>query len=221
MSRNLRNKANDPPAVKAPSKTLQSDVSSDDDDYGGVDLVSDSDDDEPDVIEAEEQAFIEAEEDNAFSIDDNASQPQDVETDFADFEFEVDPLFEDGDLFNMAVGNNSNFDEAIDWQAAENVADSTRRVRFDLSDDDDSSSTGGDIFPDLFVDQDDLDPTFRRSIENDRDNDDNPSDGSQTCWDFQADENAVRAQGGDVADEDDDDDDDSSSSPYASGYDCG
>lgn len=178
-----------------------------DDDYAGVDLISDSEEDEPDVEVAEEQAIIESEEDD----NDNAVlQPDndDDQSSWAGFDLDDEPTFRGGDpLFNEQISRTSTpnmYAEATAWEAT-----TGRRVRFDLSDSD-SSDTEVNAFPDIFLDQNSLDPQFRRTIENDynNDNDDPPSD-EGSYWDFRGDEVDVTETVGD---------DDSEDSTGSSGY---
>lgn len=96
-----------------------------------------------------------------------------------------------------------------------------RRVRFqdevDVSDGNTSDSDQeNDFFPDLFVQQDHLDPTFRAMIENDHDLYMDDDSDAASCWDFEADEMRLL----DMDDDDDDDDSDSDSSAGSSGYEC-
>ncbi len=186
MSRNLRHKQSPPLlAKKSTKKPLASDHSSDDD-YAGVDLISDTEEDEPDVEVAEEQAIIESEEDEN---DDNVLQPDndDDQSSWAGFDLDDEPTFGTGDpLFDEHISRTSTpnmYAEATAWEAT-----SSRRVRFDLSDSD-SSDTEANIFPDIFLDQSSLDPQFRQTIENDynNDNDDPPSD-EGSYWDFRGDD---------------------------------
>lgn len=172
------------PAKKSIKKPLTSDNSSDDD-YAGVDLISDAEEDEPDVEVAEEQAIIESEEDD----NDDVLQPDndDDQSSWAGFDLEDEPTFGGGNpLFDERISRTSTpnmYAEATAWEAT-----SSRRVRFDLSDSD-SSDTEVNIFPDIFLDQNSLDPQFRQTIENDynNDNDDPPSD-EGSYWDFRGDE---------------------------------
>jgi hypothetical protein len=140
MSRNLRHKQSPPVlAKKSIQKPLASDHSSDDD-YAGVDLISDTEEDEPDVEVAEEQAIIESEEDDN---DDNVLQPDNDEdqSSWAGFDLDDEPTFGGGDpLFDEQITRTSTpnmYAEATAWEVT-----NSRRVRFDLSDSDSSSSEG-------------------------------------------------------------------------------
>jgi hypothetical protein len=212
MSRNLRHKQSQPvQAKKSIKKPLTSDNSSDDD-YAGVDLISDSEEDEPDVEEAEEQAIIESEEDD--DNDDAVLQPDndDDQSSWAGFDLDDVPTFggdgADDPLFDDHISRTSTpnmYAEATAWEAS-----SARRVRFDLSDSD-SSDTEVNLFPDIFLDQNSLDPQFRQTIEND--NDELPSD-EGSYWDFRGDEAEVAENA--AADEDEDSDGSTGSSGYES-----
>lgn len=210
MSRNLRHKQSPPvQAQKSIKQPLSSDNSSDDD-YAGVDLISASEEDEPDVEVAEELAIIESEEG-----DDNDAvlQPynDDDQSSWVGFDLDDEPTFGGSDpLFHDHITRTSTpnlYTEATAWEAS-----SARRVRFDLSDSD-SSDTETNIFPDIFLDQNSLDPHFRQTIENDynNDNDDPPSD-EGSYWDFRGDEAEV------AADAEVDEDEDSNESTGSSGY---
>jgi len=212
MSRNLRHKQSPPVlAPKLIKKPLASDNSSDDD-YAGVDLISDNEEDEPDVEVAEEQAIIESEEDD----DDDAVLQPDIDDDqssWAGFDLDDEPTFRGADrLFDEHISCTSTpnmYAETTAWEAT-----SIRRVRFDLSDSD-SSDTEVNIFPDIFLDQNSLDPQFRQTIENDHnnDNDDPPSDGG-SYWDFRGDE--VDVTENPDAEEDENSDGSTGSSGYES-----
>ena len=210
MSRNLRHKQSPPIlAKKSIKKALASDNSSDDD-YAGVDLISDTEEDEPDVEVAEEQAIIESEEDDN---DDAVLQPDndDDQSSWAGFDLDNEPTFGSGDpLFDEQISRTSTpnmYAEATAWEVTR-----SRRVRFDLSDSD-SSGTEVNVFPDIFLDQNSLDPQFRQTIENDynNDNDDPPSD-EGSYWDFRGDEVDV-TENADV-----EEDEDSQGSTGSSGY---
>jgi hypothetical protein len=207
MSRNLRRKQTPPVFVKKSIKKPLASYNLSDDDYAGVDLISDSEEDEPDVEVAEEQAIIESEEDD----NDNAVlQPDndDDQSSWAGFDLDEEPTFRGGDpLFNEQISRTSTpnmYAEATAWEAT-----TSRRVRFDLSDSD-SSDTEVNAFPDIFLDQNSLDPQFRRTIENDYNNDnDDPLSDEGSYWDFRGDEVDVTETVGD---------DDSEDSTGSSGY---
>jgi hypothetical protein len=213
MSRNLRHKQSPPVLAKKSIKRPIAGDNSSDDDYAGVDLISDTEEDEPDVEVAEEQAIIESEEDNN---DDAVLQPDndDDQSSWAGFDLDDEPTFGGGDPhFDEQTSRTSTpnmYAEATAWEATSN-----RRVRFDLSDSD-SSDTEVNIFPDIFLDQNSLDPQFRQTIENDHnnDNDDPPSD-EGSYWDFRGDEIHVM-ESAEV--EKDEEDEESDGSTGSSGY---
>jgi hypothetical protein len=187
-----------------------------------VDLISDSEEDEPDVEEVEEQAIIESAED--FDDDDSLSTPRpSIEDDGSSWDgFGADsgqdvlgdePFFDD----HMARMHAPDYDtEATVWASTNIQSDDDpgpRRVRFNLSDS--SSSTASDddddLYPDLFMDQDSLAPSFRRRIENDED-EQNPSSEDGSYWDFDGDKLNQPEE-----DEESDDGESTGSSGYESG----
>jgi hypothetical protein len=211
MSRNLKYKPSKPvPARKTAPKPSASSTSSDDDDYAELDELTDSDDEEPDVELAEEQAIIASEaagsdyEEDADdeSNDEDAPQPEDDDDNAESFNGFPDDTPTPNDFFNEQLPPHI-----------------PRRVRFNIDIDEVSHSSGSDNdssdygFPDLMA-EDELDPTFRQSIQND---DDGNDDGSDTFWDW---ENATAnydIEGGDVGLSNISSDEDSSSSGYGSG----
>lgn len=201
MSRNVRPKAPTTP-VKASKKRRGSDSSSsldlsdEEGGYSGVDAITDSEDeDEDDVLAAEEEKILVSE----WRTTASHSSPRPVESDEeGDDEDEAEEDEEDDD-----EDNDDDADESTSWEgfmsdsnqdaaaepAAKNtgsVSDTTveRRVRFDVPDSDgDTTDTddGVGFFPDIFVDQNSLDPSFRREIEQD-DPDDSSNSGG--FWDI-------------------------------------
>ena len=186
---------------------------SDEDDYDAVDLISDSDEEEPEVEELEEKMIIDSEEENEVVVQSPllTMGPPSVSSggwegfDLDDGVFLSDvPFFDEQisrsypNFFNeVAIYNAAtSFDGPDDSQAVEEVpatSTTTRRVRFEeeVQRYSDSTSTDGsdeeeDGFPDLFMQQDRLDPGFRLMIENDHDEDDGHSltDGENSYWDL-------------------------------------
>ncbi|KAI9790933.1 MAG: hypothetical protein M1833_001732 [Piccolia ochrophora] len=171
--------------------------SSSDDDYKGVELISESEEDEPSVEQAEEQIIIDSEEDTElagvlapptigwgdFDLDDDPLPADITMTD--EHDAHTNPYFaSEIEIFNAASAFNRDPSEA---------ASESKRVRFtdDLIISGSTSSSHSeedeDVFPDLFMQQDQLDPHFRSIIENDQDADDGASmstDGEGSCWDF-------------------------------------
>jgi hypothetical protein len=208
-------------ASKKTPKRARTILTSDDDDYSGVDLISDTEEDEPDVEVAEEQAIIESEEDEDSHASPQPEQEDDDASDWGGFELEDDPgLFFDEQMARTNAPDM--YSSATGWIAGQNSGDESptetaRRVRFDLSDSDTAVSDIEDnIFPDIFLDQNSLDPGFRRSIENDRDNDnDDPPSEDGSYWDFRGDEQETPAN------TDMDEGNQSESSYGSSGYESG
>lgn len=218
MSRNFREKPLTSVGKKSVKRSRNSFVS-DDDDYSGVDLISDSEGDEPDVEVAEEQAIIESEEED----DDYASpqlQADDDKSSWGGLDmFDDNPdLFFGEQIVRPAIPDI--FTVPTGWMTEagsddESQPETARRVRFDLSDTDTAVSEIEDnIFPDIFLEQGSLDPGFRRTIENDqnKDNDDPPSDDG-SYWDFRGDDVEIVEE-----DHDCDEDKQSESSCGSSGY---
>lgn len=200
-----------------------------DDDYDAVDMISNSDEEEKSLRKAEEKLMAddddEDEEQNAaLARRLSLSSQNSNQVDSAYLEFNDDYLLGD-DPFSQGLLNADQLVELPHFYRDDtpppraeheaNVATQQRRVRFeeraDMSDETDSDADS-DFFPDLFIQQDHLDPRFRRLIEKDDDNelyqDDSSNAGSE--WDFEADEMRMLMM--------DDEDEDSDSSAGSSGY---
>ncbi|RDW70374.1 hypothetical protein BP5796_08771 [Coleophoma crateriformis] len=220
MSRNLRHKQPATPGRKTVRRSSRTTDTSDDD-YAGVDLISDSEEEEPDVEVAEEQAIIDSEEDD----DAPTPRPSVDEQSWEGFDTtsQDDVLGGDGAFFDdhMARMNKPDIDTQITaWNATNGQTDDedtpeARRVRFDLgSDSSDSLSDNDDsIFPDIFLDQNSLDPAFRKIIENGDEADDDPASSNDgSYWDFRG------SDAEDAPDGSDNEDNKSQSSVSSSGY---
>lgn len=225
MSRNLRQKNTPLPAQKMSGGGGKHIEESSDDDYGGVDQISDSDEDEPDVEVAEERAIIDSEEDDtqdtprpyldesawdAFSFDD---QQDILGQDIAFFEEHLAALagVSAGDVFQTASEDEVELAGGL----------TTRRVRFNLSDTETGDEEDDGFFPDIFLPKDELDSSFRREIDQDDGDNGLLSDGS---WEFQDADAAEVIEEGEEEDEDADTDSDSeseSNSTGSSGYESG
>jgi hypothetical protein len=214
MSRNVRNHTKAIPAKVSARRASTQTNNSSDDDYAGVDLISDTEEDEPDVEVAEEQAIIESADDND---DLNTPRPSMEDT----WEgFSPESVEGENSFFqeNIARGRSPNM-EAARLTSFEEVLE--KHVRFastpTLSDHDEDING---FWPDanLFMDQSSLAPQFRQAIENDDDEVYASEDGGY--WDFQATE-ASPAAFGENLDEEDEDDDDDESSTEGSGYESG
>jgi hypothetical protein len=202
-------------------------TTSDDDDYDGVDAISDSEDgEEPDVEEAEEQAIIASEDEDVQtprpSVDDDQSS-------WDGFDTQEEILGENTQFFedHIARGHAPDHDtEATVWNhgLSEDDMGVTRRVHFDIpvgyDGADESSDTEDDeeIWPDLFVPQSSLDSSFRKAIESNEDEFlGGSSDGEGSYWDFNGEEPGQGVQGHQAQGENDDDNL-SDSSAGSSGY---
>lgn len=204
MSRNLKQKFTTP--VKK-TKTAQrrrrvSDTPSassldlsDDGGYSAVEDISDSsDDDEDDVAAAEEENILE--ETHVPPTPPQAPRPQPTIEEDDEEEEEEEVEQEDDEQEGLDIDD----DDAASWggivtddedqpdvyQDANIFGEEPleRHVHFDVpSSDSDSTDTEDEIqgfFPDIFVSQNNLDPAFRREIENDP----NESSDSGSFWDF-------------------------------------
>ncbi|KAH7367051.1 hypothetical protein B0T11DRAFT_49952 [Plectosphaerella cucumerina] len=208
MPRNVRPKS---AVSRKISKRRNSDTStssssldlSDDGGYSAVEDITDSeDDDEEDVDAAEEEHIItrgatvdtplgtprpepEVADEETYVADDD----DDDDDDDSDDDLDLEPAEADVDDDGSWDGIVSEVDENIssDNHATSHRVSHERHVRFANVPSSDSDSTEteddhADFFPDLFVDQNTLDPSFRREIEND--DDDTSSTASGTFWDF-------------------------------------
>lgn len=210
MSRNVRQKYPTAPAKTAKRRGSDSSSLnlSDDDGYSGVEDISDSDDDDEEHVHAAEENHIISNE--LRQAPSGAPRPllnDDSDADEADGEDEEDDedgLDDDDDDDNIEQGDDgvswdgilSDIDDGaasdlaqVSYILDQDVAHIERHVRFTGVPDSDSDSTATDtdttrdidgFFPDLFVEQNALDPAFRREIEYDPDE----SSNSGSFWDF-------------------------------------
>lgn len=200
-----------------------------DEDYDAVDMISNSDDEEKSMRKAEEKLMVNDEDDEEdhdaalarrLSLSSSGSNHVDLgyfelnndyllsETVFAQSFLDVDQIVAAPDFFRET--------SPLQRTESEQTVATQRRVRFeervDMSDETDSDADS-DFFPDLFIQQDHLDPRFRRLIEKDDDHelyqDDSSNAGSE--WDFEADEMRLLLM---------DEEEESDSSAGSSGYEC-
>ena len=183
---------------------------SSDDNYDGVNDISDSEEDEADVTMVEERAILESEQD-----DDEEETPrptqEDEESSWEGFDGDSQSVLGDDVPFfddHMARTQEPDIDTAT-WAAASSLAsddERVRKVRFDLSDSDDEEDDDNNFgFPDIFVPQSELATSFRRQIEQDQGSED-------SFWDH------TERTAPPVKDHDDSSSDSSSSSCLS--YDC-
>ena len=173
---------------------------SDDEVYNAVDLISDSDEEEPDLEQMEEKMIIDSEEEHVGGLVPRVhptSPPSTSTEDWQGFDLVDDTFFSDVPFFDEEIRRTDLIDlyhDATPIHSRDSPSPQTiRRVRF--ADDVSHSSTSrtaslasvdNDIFPDLFMHQDSLDPSFRRLIENDFDEEaQSLTDGEGSYWDLE------------------------------------
>lgn len=200
-----------------------------DDDYDAVDMISNSDDEEKSMRKVEEKLMAaddddEEENDAALARRLSLSSANSNQADLAYLDFNDDYLLTDAPFSQsfldvdsiMAAPNLFREGSPLTRTESEQTVATQRRVRFeervDMSDETDSDADS-DFFPDLFIQQDHLDPRFRRLIEKEDDHelyqDDSSNAGSE--WDFEADEMRMLLM---------DEEEESDSSAGSSGYEC-
>ena len=212
---------------------------SDDEDYNAVDLISDSDEEEPTVEKIEERMIIDSEEENNIDFVPRTIKPRSssISSDeWQGFDLEGGLFFSDMPFFDEQMGRMSHNDAASEGGLYDGGSileldhspspPPARRVRF--VDDvvtayDSTSSSNSDadneVFPDLFMHQDSLDPGFRKMIENDNDGDANStSDGEGSYWNLNDNEDFELEKHG-LKDDGDSSDSCGSSSGYESAFD--
>ncbi|MCJ1377081.1 hypothetical protein MMC17_000171 [Xylographa soralifera] len=190
-------------AKLAPDHTAST-TNSEDEDYNGVDLISDSDEEEPTLEKMEERMIIDSEEDNVgdfVSRNIPTSPPSTTSEDWQGLGFGNDSFLSDIPFFDEQIGRTDSdaFANALDLYHDASPSrillspdlPPTRRVRFadDLSHSSDSRTSSAtvdnNIFPDLFMNQDSLDPMFRQLIENDNEDENHSlTDGEGSYWDL-------------------------------------
>lgn len=209
-------------------------IESDDEDYSGVNLISDDESDLEHMEKEEESFIIEEERHNkpatARIQEHNDARRLSLGSHASDDMFDLTAPLDDGFLSEMSmhdIGFGQFFEpdplpSSPDPSIKRKYSDSsTKRVRFDdevqVSDDSSSSSSELDssLFPDLFLEQDKLPPSLYQLLEVDRSEDEGDmrspmSDAS--FWDFGHDEP------GSFKSNAEDDLDDESSDPGSSGY---
>lgn len=182
---------------------------SDDEEYAAVDLISDSDEEEPSVEQLEEKVIIDSEEAN--ETDEKTpgpSAPLSVSSlEWEGFDLDDGIFLADVPFFDDEIGRTEPngpgsgldiYDIDVLYTGETLPSPTPRRVRFADAEHHHSSSSSthtsdaeDDAFPDLFLQQDSLDPHFRLMIENDNDTADGNigSDGEGSCWGFDEYEN--------------------------------
>ena len=199
------------PIVTAPTssgaKNLLGD--SDDEEYNAVDFISDSEEEEPRVEQLEEKMIIDSEEAN--ESDEKApgplAAPNASSVEWEGFDLDDGIFLADVPFFDDEIGRTEPnvLGSEIDVHDINALCTGTplpsptrRRVRFADAEQHRSSNSStytsdaeDDVFPDLFLQQDSLDPYFRLLIENDNDAGDGNivSDAEGSCWDLDDHEN--------------------------------
>ena len=176
--------------------------SNDNDNYSGVDDISDDEDDDEDVFAVEERALM----GETSPSPPSTPRPRLATIDEWDHDGDDDESDEDNDDDGGSVTANEDSDDddgswtgiksdpadadlpTSDFYDQQTPFANPRRVRFNVpSDDDDGSSSDSteddhaEMYPDIFVDQSTLDPSFRRQIEKEWDESSSVSDG---FWDY-------------------------------------
>ena len=179
-------------------------ANSEDEDYNGVDLISDSDEEEPTLEKMEERMIIDSEEENVGGFVSRTfptSPPSTTSEDWQGLGFGDDSFLSDIPFFDEQIGRTDSdaLANALDLYHDSTPSRSllspdlptTRRVRFadDISHSSNSRTSSAtvenSIFPDLFMNQDSLDPMFRQLIENDNEDENHSiTDGEGSYWDF-------------------------------------
>lgn len=227
MSRSLRHKSPPTPRTPLQKKSRRSSRATDnssDDDYDGVDLISDDEESEPDVEGVEEQAIIDSEADDEDEDDDDDLQStprplfDEEEVSWEGFGPDI-AVIPGGTFFDEHISRMNAPDhdtEATLWNTTGSSvftdADTPgRRVHFDLSDSDSDDEGPNDdpFYPDIFVDQNSLAPSFRREIQKDIDADHHRGGGFWDCSDNEA-----------IPRKAEQTDSDSDCSTSSSGYEC-
>jgi hypothetical protein len=206
-------------------------IESDDEDYSGVNLVPE-DESDVELVEQQEETYILQEEQQAPALlnEYRDARRLSLESCMSDNMFDVTAPLDDAFMSNFPDFGFAQFFEPEALPASPEPAakrkysdSSTKRVRFDdevqVSDSSSSESSELDnsLFPDLFLEQDQLPPILNQllELEADEDNGDFASPESDASfWDFGQNEPDV------APNEHSDDDCDDESSAGSSGYDC-
>ena len=210
------------------------DIDVDDDDYRGVDLISDESDleQQEDFLEKQEELLIINEEEQEpnpfdsarrFSLDSSGSGSFDFATTLDE------DFFANNDLPDVAFGEFFGLEPEPStpgpFESRKYSDSSAKRVRFDdeVRISDSSSSTTSEldstIFPDLFMEQDKLPHSLYQMIENDADADMGnitSSDGENSYWDFGEDDGLIGSRNAHPGSDDFEESSDAGSSGYES-----
>lgn len=204
-------------------------IESDDEDYSALALIPD-DEDDVDIVEEQEENFILQEEQQATALlnEYRDARRLSLESCISDNIFDVTAPLDEAYISGLPDMGFAQFFEPDALPASPDPAakrkysdSSTKRVRFDdevqVSDSSSSESSELDssVFPDLFLEQDQLPPILHQLLEFDHDEDDGDFASPQSdasFWDFG--QHETRITQAEDSDETDNDEADSS------GYDC-
>lgn len=211
MSRNVRQKYR-PAPVQTPKRRDYDSSSldlSDESGYSGVEDVTDSEDDDEDHVFAAEEEHIITNASRKRSSDpprpliededDDADEESEAEEEDEAEADDADPTDDSASWDGIVSDHELMPAQPLTSDLLDQVAGTVERhVRFAGVPDSDSDSTTSetseinDFFPDIFVEQSALDPSFRREIEGD---DETSSNGS--FWDFHSGSQELAAQDSD------------------------
>jgi hypothetical protein len=229
MARKLSNVATKPLLTYKAIEDDEVAIESDDEDYSGLNLIPD-DESDVDMMEQNEESFILQEEQQATALlnEYRDARRLSLESCLSDDIFAVTAPLDEAYILGLPDFGFAQFFEPEALPASPDPAvkrkysdSSTKRVRFDdevqVSDSSSSESSELDssLFPDLFLEQDQLPPILHQLLENDNDDDNGDFASPQSdasFWDFGQDESRITQAGhsdesdGELAD--------------SSGYDC-
>lgn len=205
-------------------------LESDDEDYSGVNLIPEDESDLENLEQLEETFILqEAQQATTLLNEYRDARRLSLESCISDNIFDVTAPLDEAFMSGLPDFGFAQFFEPDALPASPDPAakrkysdSSTKRVRFDdevqISDSSSSESSELDssVFPDLFLEQDQLPPILNHLLEIDNDDDDGDFASPQSdasFWDFGLDEPRVTQAG-------DSDDTDEDSSVGSSGYDC-
>jgi hypothetical protein len=229
MARKLSNVATKPLLTYKANEDDEVAIESDDEDYSALNLIPD-DESDVDMMEQNEESFILQEEQQATALlnEYRDARRLSLESCLSDDIFAVTAPLDEAYISGLPDFGFAQFFEPEALPASPDPAvkrkysdSSTKRVRFDdevqVSDSSSSESSELDssLFPDLFLEQDQLPPILHQLLENDNDDDNGDFASPQSdasFWDFGQDESRITQAGhsdesdGELAD--------------SSGYDC-
>ena len=175
------------------SKTDGDGETSDDDAYNAVDDIGSDEEDNSDIEKVEERVIIHSEGEESRSQPEARGSFSSVGSIFGGLDHDLDLFLQPEPTFF-----DDRFDEVLGQRAQEDdeAANPTRRVRFaeevlkHYASGSSSSSTESEdempLYPDIFIQQNSLDPSFRKLVE--KTTAESGSDGEGSYWDFENDD---------------------------------